>query len=87
MHFFYVMESRVSGNCIHNIHKPCAPEKEINRKGNTVGKIAKRRQIRKSTQAYIRDLGEVSFHYVMFQDKENSYLSSEIHRVSFGGIS
>ena len=51
VHFFYVMESKVSGNCIRNIHKPCAPDKEINRKGNTVGKIAKGRQIRKSTQA------------------------------------
>ena len=50
-YIFFVMESRVSGNCIRNIHKPCAPEKEINRKGNTVGKIAKGRQIRKSTQA------------------------------------
>ena len=49
--FFYVMESRVSSNCARNIHRPCAPEKEINRKGNTVGKIAKGRQIRKSTQA------------------------------------
>ena len=51
MHFFYVMESRVSSNCTRNIHRPCPPEKEINRKGTTVGKIAKRRPIRKSTQA------------------------------------
>ena len=33
------------------------------------------------------DLGEVLFHYVMFCDKENRFLSSKIYRVSLGGIS
>ena len=38
---FYVMESRVSSNCTRNIHRPSAPEKEVNWKENTAGKIAK----------------------------------------------
>ena len=50
---FYVMESWVSSNCTRNIHWPSRPEREVNRKENTVGKIAKRRQIRKSTHALI----------------------------------
>ena len=45
------MESRVSSNYTRNIHRPFAPEKEVKRKENTVGKIAKRRQIRKSPRA------------------------------------
>ena len=48
------MESRVSSNRSGNIHRPSTPEKEVNqkKKKNTVGKkIAKRRQIRKSTHA------------------------------------
>ena len=47
------MESWVSSNCTRNIHWPSRPEREVNRKENTVGKIAKRRQIRKSTHALI----------------------------------
>ena len=35
----------------------------------------------------VTDLGEFLFHYVMFCHKENRYLSSKIHRVSFGEIS
>ena len=34
------MESRVSSNYTRNIHRPFAPEKEVKRKENTVGKIA-----------------------------------------------
>ena len=41
-HSFHVMESKVSRNCTGNIHRPSTPEKEVNRKKNTVGKIAKR---------------------------------------------
>ena len=63
------MEAKVSGNCIRNIHKPCAPDKEINQKGNTVGKIAKGQQIRVYA-SLDTDLGEVSFHYVCFKTKE-----------------
>ena len=29
---FYVMESRVFGNCARNIHRPSTPEKEVNEK-------------------------------------------------------
>ena len=38
---FYVMDSRVSSNCTRNIHRLATPEKEVNRKENTVGKISK----------------------------------------------
>ena len=38
------MESRVSSNCTRNIHWPPTAEKEVNRKGNALWKIAKRRQ-------------------------------------------
>ena len=44
-HSFYVTKSRVSNNCTRNIHRPSTPEKEVNWKENTAGKIAKRRQI------------------------------------------
>ena len=37
---FYVMESKVSSNYTRNIHRRSTAEKEINRKENTVGKIA-----------------------------------------------
>ena len=47
------MESRVSSNCTRNISEPFTPEYEVNRKENTVEKIAKRRQIRKFTNAQI----------------------------------
>ena len=47
------MECRISSNCTRNIHRPSTTKKEVNRKENTVGKIAKRRQIRKSTHAQI----------------------------------
>ena len=50
---FYVMESRVSSNYTRNIHRPSTPQKEVNRKENTVGKIVTRRLIRKSTHAQI----------------------------------
>ena len=50
---FYEMESRVSSNCTRNISEPFTPEYEVNRKENTVGKIAKQRQIRKFTNAQI----------------------------------
>ena len=40
---FYVMESSVSSNYTRNIHKSSTPKKEVNRRENTVGKIAKRR--------------------------------------------
>ena len=42
---FYLMESRVSNNYARNIYKHSTPEKEVNRKENTVGKIVKRRQV------------------------------------------
>ena len=52
---FYVMESRVSSNCTRNVHRLSTPEKEVNRKENTVGKISQisGRQIRKSALAQI----------------------------------
>ena len=84
---FYVMESTVSSNYTRNIHRPSTPEKEVNRKENTVNKIAKGRQIRKSTHAQIPILAKVLFHYVMFCDKENRDLSSKVYRVSFSRIS
>ena len=49
---FYVMEARVSSNCTRDIHRT-TPEKEINQKENSVGKIAQRWQIRKCTHAQI----------------------------------
>ena len=84
------MESRVSSNCTRNIHRPSTPEKEVNWKENTAGKIAKRRQIATDSKVYACsdiDLGEVLFHYVMFCDKEDSDLSSMISHLSFGEIS
>ena len=84
---FYVMESRASSYCTRNIHRPFTPEKEVNRKENTVGKIAKRRQIRKSTRAQIPILAKLLVHYVVFCGKENRDLSSKIYRVPLGGIS
>ena len=59
-----------------NIYRLSTPEKEVNRKENT-GKIAERRQIRKSTHAL--------FHNVTSCDDEDRDLSSKIYRVSFGG--
>ena len=49
------MESRVSSNCTRNINRLSTPEKEVNRKENTVGKISQisGRQIRKSALAQI----------------------------------
>ena len=49
---FYVMESWVSSNCTSNIYRPSTPEKEVNRKEDTVGKIAKRRQIVTDSKVY-----------------------------------
>ena len=68
---FYVMESRVFSNCTRNIHRPSTPEKEVNWKENTAGKIAKRWQIATDWKVYTCsdiDLGEVLFHYLMFCD-------------------
>ena len=45
------MESSVSSSCTRNIHWPSTAEKEVNRKENTVWKIAKRRQSLKFTPA------------------------------------
>ena len=45
------MESSVSSSCTRNIHWPSTAEKEVNRKENTVWKIAKRRQSLKFTHA------------------------------------
>ena len=84
---FYVMESRASSYCTRNIHRPFTPEKEVYRKENTVRKIAKRRQIRKSTHAQIPILAKLLVHYVVFFGKENRDLSSKIYRVPLGGIS
>ena len=61
--------------------------KQTRRKENTVGKIAKWRQMSKVYTCSDIDLGEVLFHHVMFCDEENRDLSSKIYRVSFGGIS
>ena len=71
------MESRASSNCTRNIYRPSTAEKEVNRKENTVGKTATRRQIATDSKVYAysdTDLNEVLFHYVML-------------RVSFDGIS
>ena len=82
------MESRASSNCTRNIYRPSTAEKEVNRKENTVGKTATRRQIATDSKVYAySDLNEVLFHYVMFYDNENRDLSSKIYRVSFDGIS
>ena len=60
-------------------------KKEVNRKENTVEKIAKRRQIRKST--YAQTPISAKFHYILFCGKENRDLSSKINRVSYNRIS
>ena len=49
----YVIESRASSSCTRNIHRPSTSEKEVKRKENTVGKIAKGLQIRKFTHPQI----------------------------------
>ena len=82
------MGSRVSSNCTRNIHGPFTPEKEVKRKENIVGIIAKRRQIATDSKVYACSdiyLGEVLFHYVMFCDKENRDFSSKSYHVSVGG--
>ena len=84
------MESRVSSNCTRNINRLSTPENEVNRKENTVGKIAKRRLIATDSKVYAGsdvDLGEVLFHYALFCYQENRDLSSKIYRFSLGGIS
>ena len=84
------MESKVFSNCSCDIHRPSTPEKEVNRKENTVGKIAKRRLIATDSKVYACsdvDLGEVLFHYALFCYQENRDLSSKIYRFSLGGIS
>ena len=74
------MESRVFSKCTRNIHRPSKPEKEVNRKENTVGKIS--HSLRKSTHTHIPTLGKL-----IFCDKENRDLSSKIYHISFGGTS
>ena len=49
---FYVMDSRVSSNCTRNIYRRSTPEEEVNRKEDTLGKIAKRRQIATNSNVY-----------------------------------
>ena len=83
------MESRVSSNRSGNIHKPSTPEKEVNREKK---KHRGKKDCQKATDSKVyacsdTDLGKVLFHYVMFCDKANTYLSSKIYRASFGGIS
>ena len=75
---FYLMESRVSNKCTRNIYRPFTPEKEVNRKENTLGKIAKRRQTATDSKVYAYvdiELGEVLFRFVIFCDKENRNLA------------
>ena len=48
---FYVIESRVSSNLTYNIQRPSAPEKELNEKQNTVGKVAKRQQVTRQMES------------------------------------
>ena len=55
---FYVMDSRLSSNCTRNIHRPSSPDREVNRKENTVEKITKRRQNRKFTHVNIKILAK-----------------------------
>ena len=78
---FYVVESRAYSHWKRNIFRPSTPEKEANRKENTVGKIAKRWQIATDWKVYACldiDLGEVLFHYAVFCDKENRDLSNNV---------
>ena len=80
------MKSRVSSNRTRNIHRPSTPEKEVNRKENTVGKATDRDGFE-----ILRILSSRSWRgsilYLMFCDKENRDLWSMIYRVFFGGIS
>ena len=66
------MESRVSSNCTRNINRPSPPEKEVNRKENTVGKIAKKATDSKVHASPNTGHGEFEFY------KENRDLSSKI---------
>ena len=50
------MESMCSSNYTCNIHRPSTREKEVGQTLNTMGKIAKRRQLRKCTHAQIQIL-------------------------------
>ena len=61
---FYVKESKLSSRCTRNIHRPSRPEKEANRKENTVQKITKRRHM-------TRQIRKFTLHYVMLWNKEN----------------
>ena len=49
---FYVMESRVSSNCNRNIYRRSTPEEEVNRKEDTLRKIAKGQQIATDSNVY-----------------------------------
>ena len=60
------------------------PEKEFNRKENTMGKIATDSKVYTFSDI---DPSKVLFYYVMSCDKDNRDLSSKIYRVSFCGIS
>ena len=50
---FYVMEFRVSSTAPAKFHMSFSPKKEVNRKENTVGKIAKRWLIQKATHTLV----------------------------------
>ena len=56
------MESWVSSNCTRNIYRPSTPEKEVNRKENTLGKKLptgdRSRHIRKFRHAQIQILAK-----------------------------
>ena len=73
---FHVMESSVSSNCTRNIHWPSTAEKEVNRKRKHRVKDCQETTESKVYACSDIDLGEVLFHYVMFCDKENRFLSS-----------
>ena len=67
---FYVMESRVSSNCTHNIHRPSMPEEEVNRKENIEGKDCQKVTDLKFYTCSDTDLDEVLFHCVILYATE-----------------
>ena len=72
---FYVMESRVSSNCTHNIHRlwlSARKRRQLKRKHS--GK-----DCQKATDLKVyrdTDLGKILFHCVKFYNNENKNLSS-----------
>ena len=46
------MESKVSSNCNRNIYRRSTPEEEVNRKEDTLRKIAKGQQIATDSNVY-----------------------------------